>query len=88
MYVYKYIYMYISLGEISPTPRHSVQGVSPKVISCFISTGHFPRKSPIHSGSFAENDVQLQASYASTPPYAPRHSVEAAAVVSTERVNL
>jgi len=40
-----------------------------RVVICLISTGHLPRKSSIHSGSFAKNDLRLKASYDSTPPY-------------------
>ena len=42
-----------------------------KPIGCLILICHIPQKSPIItiiSGSFAKNDLQLQASYGSSPP--------------------
>ena len=39
-----------------------------KCVRCLIFLGHFPQKGPIISGSFAENDLQLEESYGSLPP--------------------
>jgi len=41
-------------------------------MGCLILINHFPHKSPIISGSFAKIDLQLKASYGSSPPCTAR----------------
>jgi len=70
VYVYVCVRMCVCISSVQP---NSSSSAAEEVQGCedtgyLILAGHFLQKSPIISGSFAKNDVQLKAFYGSSPP--------------------
>ena len=62
-HTYVYVHIHMSMCTYICTFAANSHTGWRRVIGCLMFVGHFPQKSPIVRGSFAENDLQLKASH-------------------------
>ena len=58
IYIHVYVYVHMHICRYTVAKMHRI----------LIFIGHIPQKSPLIGGSFAENDIQLKASYEPSQP--------------------